>query len=194
VAHTGDDVTRAVLVAPVTASIDATAEAIELARALTSHWQPVVLVDLTRGATAVSGSLGLPRRPGLTDLMAHRAGFEDVVRVDPETALQVIPAGNPTVTANGDEADSFLRIFEALTQAYPCVVLHADADNARKFERMLDGRLEMVVAVLRAGTSAKDGEQRMAALATPFCQVLGLEQTGRQPRSGRTGLLGRVAT
>ncbi len=191
VARTGKDTTRAVLVAAATASTDATAEAIELARALTSKWQPVVLVDLARGAAAVSGPLGLPRAPGLTDLAARRASFEDVVHVDPETPLQVISAGNPTVKASGDETQSFLRIFEALTQAYECVVLHADADTARKIERALSGRLQMVVAVLPAG--AKDGEARMEAFANPGCQVLGYEQTGGQPRAGRAGLLGRVA-
>jgi Mrp family chromosome partitioning ATPase len=193
VARTSKDATRIVLVAPVATATDATAEAIELARALTSKWQPVVLVDLTRGAAAVSGPLGLPRAPGFTDLAAHRAGFENVVHVDTESPLQVIPAGNPAVKASGEEAQGFLRIFEALTQTYECVVLHADADTARKVGRMLDGRQHIVIAVLPAGESGKNGEQRMQEFANPGSQVLGYEQLSGQPRSKRAGLLGRVA-
>jgi uncharacterized protein involved in exopolysaccharide biosynthesis/Mrp family chromosome partitioning ATPase len=193
VARTAKDATRIVLVAPVATATDATAAAIELARALTSKWQPVVLVDLTRGAAAVSGPLGLPRAPGFTDLAAHRASFENVVQVDSESPLQVIPAGNPAVKASGEEAQGFLRIFEALTQTYECVVLHADADTARKVGHMLDGRQHIVIAVLPAGVSGKNGEQRMQEFASPGSQVLGYEQSGGQPRTKRAGLLGRVA-
>ena len=70
---------RAMLVAGATAKLDATAEAIAIARALVARRDQVVLVDLTRGPASISGALGLPRTPGLTDLVAGRAGFEDVV-------------------------------------------------------------------------------------------------------------------
>ena len=188
VARTSAKATRAVLVAPVSASIDATAAAIELARALAEKWQPVVLVDLTKGAAAVSGPLGLPRTPGLTDLAAGRARFEDVVHVDAETPLQVIPAGNPAVQSSGDAAETFLRIFDALSQTYDCVVIHADADTARQVERTLNGSLQLVIAVLRAG-----GEAGMERLANPGCQVLGYEQSGDEARAKRMSLLERVA-
>ncbi len=188
VARTSAKATRAVLVAPVSASIDATAAAIELARALAEKWQPVVLVDLTKGAAAVSGPLGLPRTPGLTDLAAGRARFEDVVHVDAETPLQVIPAGNPAVQSSGDAAETFLRIFDALSQTYDCVVIHADADTARQVERTLNGSLQLVIAVLRAG-----GEAGMERLANPGCEVLGYEQSGDEARAKRMSLLERVA-
>jgi len=71
-------VPRALLVAGATTKLDATAEAIAIARGLAKREQ-VVLVDLTRGPASISGALGLPRTPGLTDLVAGRAGFEDVV-------------------------------------------------------------------------------------------------------------------
>ncbi len=141
---------RIILVAPVSAEIDATDEAIRIARALLSGKQRGVLVDLTRGSAAVSGRLGLPRAPGFTDLAAGRASFEDVVQIDDETALQVIPAGNPTVKAEGDETDTVARIFAALAQAYDFMVLHVDPDTARKLAPALEGRPQVVVAVLAA--------------------------------------------
>ena len=96
-----DGAPRAVLVSGATPQIDATQEAIRIARALVASREQVLLIDLTRGASAVSGPLGLPRAPGFTDLAAGRAGFDDVIRVDIESALQVIAAGNPAVKPEG---------------------------------------------------------------------------------------------
>ena len=79
---------RAMLVTGATAKLDATAEAIAIARALVARRDQVVLVDFTRGAVSISGALGLPRTPGLTDLVAGHAGFEDVVRIDKDSRSQ----------------------------------------------------------------------------------------------------------
>ena len=107
-----------------------------------------MLIDLTRGASAVSGPLGLPRAPGFTDLAAGRAGFDDVIRVDTDTPLQVIAAGNPAVKPKGEEIDRFMRVFEALTEAYDCVVLHADRDTVKKLTPALKFELPVTVVVL----------------------------------------------
>jgi hypothetical protein len=141
---------RALLVAGASAKVDATAEAISIARALVARREQVVLVDLTCGPAAVSGPLGLPRAPGLTDVAAGRASFEDVVRIDGDTSLQVIAAGNPKLAAKGDENGRFGHVFEALTQAYERVVLHADREAVRKLTPALKFDLPVVVAVLPA--------------------------------------------
>ncbi len=192
-ARNGNGAARTILVAPVAARTQSTGEAIQLARALAAKRQRVVLVDLTRSASSVSGQLGLPRAPGLTDLAAGRASFEDVVHVDAQTPLQVIPAGNPTVRANGDEARRLVRIFDALSQAYDCVVLQADAETVHKLESVLAGRVQVVVAVVSPGADPRQSEQRMAELASLGGHVLGYEQTGRQTHPSRPGLLERVA-
>jgi Mrp family chromosome partitioning ATPase len=181
---------RALLVAGASAKVDAAAEAIAIARALVARREQVVLVDLTRGATAVSGPLGLPRAPGLSDLAAARAGFEDVVRIDSESPLQVIPAGNPKLAVKGDENERFTRIFEALMQAYDSVVLHADREAMRKFTPALKFELPLVVAVLPAGASASNSKTDLSDFAALGCPVLVYEQSGKAPRSK---LLGRVA-
>jgi tyrosine-protein kinase Etk/Wzc len=184
---------RVVLVVPVLTDVDATVEAIRIARALLVGKQRTVLVDLTRGAAAVSGRLGLPRAPGFTDLAAGRADFEHVVHVDEETPLQVIPAGNPTVKSDGDDTERTTRIFEALAQAYDCIVLHANRETARKLKPALDGRLQVVVAVLAPGEIAKGGEDRLAELTAFDCLVVLYEQADGESRLGRSGLFGRAA-
>jgi Mrp family chromosome partitioning ATPase len=180
----------ALLVAPATEKVDATSEAIEIARALVAKRLRVVLVDLTRGAAAVSGRLGIPRVPGFNDLAAGRVSFEEVLAVDEETPLQVIAAGNPKVTANGDEGARFARVFSALTQAYDCVVLHADRETALKLKPELRFELPVLVVVLPAGASAEREHESLAELAGFGCPVVAYEQSGKEPRSG---LFGRVA-
>jgi uncharacterized protein involved in exopolysaccharide biosynthesis len=181
---------RAVLVAGVSAKVDATPEAIQIARSLVARREQAVLVDLTCGATAVSGPLGLPRAPGFTDLAAGRAGFEDVVRIDDDTPLQVITTGNPKVMAKGEATDRFTRVFEALTQAYDCVVLHADREAVRRLTPALKFELPVVVAVLPAGAGAKSAAEELRDFSALGCPVLLYEQSGKEPRSG---FLNRVA-
>jgi Mrp family chromosome partitioning ATPase len=174
---------RALLVAGATAKLDATAEAIAIARALAKREQ-VVLVDLTRGPASISGALGLPRTPGLTDLVAGRAGFEDVVRIDDDSALQVISAGNPKLSgANDDENERFARLFEALTQTYDSVVLHADREAVRQLTPALKFELPIMIAVLPAGAGDSGVKTDLAEFSVLGCPVLVYEQTGKQPRS-----------
>ena len=181
---------RALLVAGASAKVDATAEAISIARALVARHEQVVLVDLGRGPAAVSGPLGLPRAPGLADLAAGRASFEDIVRIDPDTPLQVIAAGNPKLAAKGDENGRFTRIFEALTQAYESVVLHADREAVRKLTPALKFELPVVVAVLPAGASASSTKIDLTDFSALGCPVVVYQQGGKEPRSRS---LGRVA-
>jgi capsular polysaccharide biosynthesis protein len=183
---------RALLVAGASAKVDATPEAIQIARALVARPEQVVLVDVTRGASAVSGPLGLPRSPGFTDLAAGRAGFEEVVRIDGDTSLQVIAAGNPKVAGNGDETERFTRLFEALTQAYDRVVLHADRDLVRKLIPALKFELSVVVAVLPAGLSGKSTGEDLADFSALGCPVVPYEQSGKEPRSGLLAHVGAI--
>ncbi len=173
---------RAVLVVGTSPKVDATPEAIAIARALVARREQIVLVDLTRGPAAISGPLGIPRSPGLNDLAAGRAGFEDVIRIDAETPLQVIAAGNPKLAATGDENSRFGRVFDALTQAYDCVVLHADRDAVRALTPALKFELPLVVAVLAPGASTQNDKADLADLSALGCPVLAYEQIGKQPR------------
>jgi Mrp family chromosome partitioning ATPase len=173
---------RALLVAGATPKLDATAEAIAIARALAKREQ-VMLVDLTRGPASISGALGLPRAPGLTDLVAGRAGFEDVVRIDEESPLQVISAGNPKLSGEEDENERFGQLFEALTQTYDSVVLHADREAVRQLTPALKFELPIVVAVLPAGAGDSGTKADLAEFSALGCPVLVYEQTGKQPRS-----------
>ena len=161
------------------AAIDATAEAISIARALVAAGDQVVLLDLAHGPHSISAALGLPRFPGLADLAAGRAQFEDVIGLDAETPLHVIPAGNPRFAAD-DGNGRFVAIFAALTEAYDSIVLHADREALRRTVPDLRFGLSIAVAVLpqRAGGTAD-----LSGFAALGCQTLAYEQgSKRRPR------------
>jgi len=181
---------RALLVAGTSPKADATHAAIALARDLVDLNEQVVLVDLTKGASAVSGPLGMPRVPGFTDLAAGRASFSDVIRVDDDSPLHVIAAGNPVTRGSEPEPDAFMRVFEALTQAYGCVVLHADLAAVQALMPALKFELPAMVAVLPLRGRIENEHAALTTFKALGCPVLVYEGSGR-PR--RSGLLGRIA-
>ena len=183
-------VPRALLVTGTSPKADATHVAINLARALVDQNEQVVLVDLAKGASAVSGPLGMPRVPGFADLAAGHASFSDVIRVDDESSMQVIPAGNPTTRGTEPEPDCFMRVFEALTQAYGCVVLHADRDAIEALMPALKFEFPVMVAVLPSRASVDSQDEALSTFQVLGCPVIVYEGSGKQRRSG---LFGRIA-
>lgn len=175
---------RALLVAGVSPKADATQAAIGLARALVERDEQVVLVDLAKGASAVSGPLGMPRSPGFSDLAAGQASFADVIRVDEDSPLQVITAGSPKAKGEGPEPDRFMPVFEALTHAYGCVVLHADLRSVQALMPALKFELPTMVAVLPEGASLESEKGALATFRALGCPVLAYENGGKQRRLG----------
>jgi hypothetical protein len=172
---------RAILVGGASAMVDAAAEAISIARALVTASDQAVLLDLAHGPRSVSGALGLPRSPGLTDLSAGRAQFEDIIRIDAETPLQLIAAGNPRFAASAEENARLIAIFEALTATYDSVVIHADRDALRRFAPALRFELPVVVAVLPARNGGA-GTTDLGDFSALGCHVIAYEQSGKESR------------
>lgn len=166
---------RVILVMAARREIDASRDAIRIARAQASECRLGVLVDLAHGAVAVSDELGIPRAPGFAELAAGRAGFEDVVHVDDETLLQIIPAGDRAVrVVTKRESERLAHILDALMQVYDVVVLHAGRETALINQPHLTGRLRAVIAVLACG--GKNADQILTELAFN-CPVLSFEQS-----------------
>jgi Mrp family chromosome partitioning ATPase len=173
---------RALLVAGTSPKADATQAAIGLARALVDRNEQVVLVDLAKGASAVSGPLGMPRVPGFTDLTAGRVSFGDVIRVDDDTPLQVITAGNPALRGSDPEPDCFMRVFEALTQAYGCVVLHADLAAINALMPALKFELPAMVAVLPPRGRVESEDEALFSFQALGCPIVVYEGGGKLRR------------
>jgi len=171
------DAPRVVLVVAARPEIDASRDAIRIARAQATECRLGVLVDLHHGTIAVSDQLGIPRAPGFAELASGRAGFEDIVHIDEETPLQIIPRGDRAVTIGTKrDGERLARILDALVQVYDSVVLHAGRETALMHQSHLAGRLRAVIAVLASG-EGKTADQVLAELAALNCPVLSLEQS-----------------
>ncbi|XSG82519.1 MAG: exopolysaccharide transport family protein [Methyloligella sp. ZOD6] len=145
----------AALITPVTAS-NALPEAIQLARPLALGGKSVLLLDIAQGASTVSDFLGVKRSPGFNELLANTAAFDDVLRVDSETPLQVIPAGNPKLKPLPTEQKSFIRILDALRKTYDCVLIHSDFERAEHFASAMQGDLTVAIALFAPKTVQRE--------------------------------------
>jgi uncharacterized protein involved in exopolysaccharide biosynthesis/Mrp family chromosome partitioning ATPase len=181
---------RLVLIAATSPKANAAPTTIEIARLLAANAERAVLVDLTRGSTAISGPLGVPRAPGFSDLLAGSAGFEEVVRVDAKSALQVIVAGTAKPKSDGNEAERSVRIFSALAQAYDLVVLYGDQESVARFQAALQGRLAMAIAVLAGGGDLTTAMTSIAELTAFGAPVFPYDKSADEERPG---IFGRIA-
>ncbi|GFO81517.1 MAG: hypothetical protein A49_11440 [Methyloceanibacter sp.] len=169
---------RTLLVAGTSARAQSPEAAIAIARDLADRNEQVALVDLAKGSSVVSGRLSMPRVPGFADLAAGKVEFADVVRLDEASTLQVIPAGNPAMSEGFREPDAFMRIFEALTQAYDCVVLHADMASIESLMPALKFELPIAVAVLPAQGSMERESQPLSTIQRLGCPLSSTNRVG----------------
>jgi len=181
---------RTLLVAGTSARAQSPEAAIAIARDLADRNEQVALVDLAKGPSVVSGRLSMPRVPGFADLAAGKVEFTDVVRLDETSTLQVIPAGNPALSEGFREPDAFMRIFEALTQAYDCVVLHADMASIESLMPALKFELPVAVAVLPTQGGVERESQPLATIQRLGCPVV-VYEPGRDHKKRRFSLFGR---
>ncbi|ODR94298.1 hypothetical protein AUC70_06285 [Methyloceanibacter stevinii] len=181
---------RALLVAGTSVRSPSPQAAIGIARDLASRNEQVALVDLAKGAAVVSGRLNMPRVPGFSDLAVGAVDFADVVNLDDGSTLQVIPAGNPTLNDGYDAPDKFMRVFEALTQTYDCVVLHADMAAIDSLMPALKFELPVAVAVLPPRATPEEERDPLAIIQRLGCPIV-VHGTPMKHRQRRFSLFGR---
>jgi len=120
--------------------------AVNIAVASVNDSRTTLLVDADADAAAVAGILGLPRAPGVSDVLTGRADWTGIIvpaTVGRDRTLSVMPAGTPpngretvraraaaaaTVVADGDELQAELI---RLGRRYDFVVVAAPAGAAQ---------------------------------------------------------------
>jgi hypothetical protein len=172
---------RALLVGRASEAIDARVEAIAIARAFVAADEQVVLLDLAQGSISLSDLVALPHSPGLSELCAGSARFEDIITIDAETPLHLIAAGARELAVSGDENNTFTAIFAALTATYDSVVLHADRAALRKFAPAL--RFELPIAVAVTSAAAREAATDLSLFAALGCPVVVYEKGAKERRA-----------
>ena len=96
----------------------------------------------------------------------------------------MIPSGNPAIRGEDLEPDRFMRVFEALTQAYGCVILHADLDAVQALLPALKFELPAMVAVLPPRAQPDSEHEALSTFQALGCPVVVYEGNGKQSRFG----------
>jgi succinoglycan biosynthesis transport protein ExoP len=152
-----------------------TTTAANLAAAFAQHGLRVVLVDCDLRRPRIAGVFGIPKEPGLTQLVL---GHETLAAVAHETVverLSVIPSGtqppNPSELLGGERMRSTLA---ALGEAFDLVLLDTPPLLAAADAAILGSYADGVVLVVRAGkTERAAAQQARRQLATVGARLLG---------------------
>lgn len=173
-----------------TGGVEAASDSVALARALARKNRRCVLLDVGGGLGSVSSALRLPRVPGYSELATGDSTFDAVIRVDPDSPLQIITSGASSSSEGADSA-ALTRVLKALGEAYDCVVVHAELATAKSVsDVLLDGGL-MSVAVARENTVVSASS--LGPFADPDVRLVVLEKPADRPPSRRLRGLRKAA-
>jgi uncharacterized protein involved in exopolysaccharide biosynthesis/Mrp family chromosome partitioning ATPase len=160
-----------VLVTGAAEAIDATAEAIEIASALSAAGKQVILVDWALDGSGFASRVGVQRAPGLTELLQGAARFEDVIRREPSGLFHVLAAGGAMEDKRlALDDDQLNLVLDALDEAYDSIVVAGPHGPVRDLFEAIQGRFD-------AGVLVADSSQRGHALVDPPGTLLGFEVT-----------------
>lgn len=139
-------VARAIFVSP--EGDEAAATAVLVAREVADAGMRVLLIDLTASGAASRPMLESTSYAGITNLLAARAQFADVIHADLYSSCHIIPVG----TADPEHAmrgfDRLPIILNSLTIAYDVVVVECGAADAAVVKCLMGDDAQVLVSVL----------------------------------------------
>lgn len=175
----------------------ADASAAALARQIAVH-RAAVVVDLKPGSSAARFMAPLDGHPGLWDLLEERAGFEDIIFQDSQSAAHVIAAGeSDDVDAGFDDdfgAHQWDAILAALGETYRHVIVNAG--RVEDVETAVVAAADQVVLIAeRASNDRELGEYAavLSRVAQGAVQVLALKTAVTTATATATGELATAA-
>jgi Mrp family chromosome partitioning ATPase len=142
----GSDVGRAVFISP--EGDEATAVSVTVARSLADAGLRTLFLDLTWSGAPSSAMLEEEGRAGITDLLASRAQFADIIHGDLYSGCHVVPAGTVDPVEAMRAADRLPAILEALDDAYDVVVIECGAADAQTIADVTAADSEVLIGAL----------------------------------------------
>jgi hypothetical protein len=154
-------------------ALDNDGVAIRFARALARDAR-VVLVALGAGDAAVREISTNREAPGLAALGAGQASFAAIITRDVASNLNLIAAGRDASRGSLLSAPGLMRTFEALTQAYPHVVIDGGAlggPNGEKEIQAIAGIATHALLLVETAAGYATAQARDGLLAAGFDNV-----------------------
>ncbi|MEO5823101.1 MAG: CpsD/CapB family tyrosine-protein kinase [Vicinamibacteraceae bacterium] len=151
-----------------------TVTAANLALTMAQEFQrQVLLIDSDLRNSRLHECLGIPREPGLSDVLAGQASLEDALVSLSEYRVIVLPAGSPHGRPTELlSSEPMRRLVENLGRRFDRVVMDSTAAHfadAGVLEPLVDG----VLLVVRAGRTSRPAVGRALGLV-PRAKLLGL--------------------
>lgn len=169
--------------------IDPTEEAIDLARELGGGGAQVVLVDWSMDGAGCAGALELASQPGVMELLAGTANFEDVITSLPDSPVHFIPCGiAPNEPGVALEPDGLNLVLDALDEAYDHIIVVGKFDAAQALFEAIEGRFDagITIADSRHDRSvAQDGGDTFLGFEVADIDVIRYERSARSAVSSR---------
>ena len=136
------------LITGASVDVDAIQDAVALAKALAEAGRQIVLVDWDRNgehlAKVISGTLS----PGMNELLAGEASFEDVIQRVPGSEAHVITAGSFDASAPSEiDAERANLLLDALDEAYDHIIVTGAHARARELFAATQGRFDTGIIV-----------------------------------------------
>jgi len=130
------------------ASIDASAEALELAKAIATDGQYVLVVDWSPTGEGFAGSAALDTSKGFNDLLRGEALFDEIIQRLPGSTVHAIASGKAFDNADHDiDPDQLNLILDALDEAYDQIIVAGRHDEARNLFETIEGRFDTGILV-----------------------------------------------
>jgi succinoglycan biosynthesis transport protein ExoP len=127
---------------------DARPIAIDLARQLARLGGQVILLNWSLDGARFGTDLGASAALGISDWLAGRASFEDVIARLPGSQAHTIAAGsNAAGTAAANDRDRVDMLLDALDDAYEHIVVTGARQAMRDLFTTIDGRIDAAVIV-----------------------------------------------
>ena len=149
--------------------VDASQEAIDIAKGLADGGSHVMLIDWSPSGQGMAATAGVSGSQGLTELVTGAVGFDEVVQRLPQSQVHFIACGAPLDGVDVDP-DQLNLVLDALDEAYDYIVVTGQTEEARVLFEAIQGRFD-------AGVLVTDPKKRTSVLQDPPGTFLGFEVT-----------------
>jgi receptor protein-tyrosine kinase len=127
----------------------------------------VVIIDADLRQPTQHLNFGLPNRMGLSGILSHRAGLEEIVAIEPIGSLSVLPAGpqppNPQELLGRPE---FARLLDELSSAYDVILIDTPSAQQSSDAHVIAQRAGAAVVVGRKGRTRSAEIGQLASIMT----------------------------
>jgi polysaccharide biosynthesis transport protein len=173
-------------------ALDTDRVAVRFARALARDAR-VVLVALGAGDAAVREISSDPDSPGLASLAAGQASFGAIITRDTGSTLNLIAAGRNASRGSLLAAPGIMRTFDALTQAYPHLVIDGGLLGGPEGEHEIEAVARiathaLLVVETAAGYATAQARDSLLAAGFDNVTILIAGRGGRGEGAPRNGL------